>query len=70
MTEPCTIKRRNQDGSPFDVSCPLLLPDYQQFMRGVDRGNQLIGFYIMLGGGQESGGRDVFHTCITSTINI
>ena len=44
-TEPCTIRRRNQDGSRLDVPCPPLLPDYQQYMRGVDRGDQLVGFY-------------------------
>ena len=27
------------------VTCPPLLPDYQTFMRGVDRGDQLIGYY-------------------------
>ena len=29
------------------VACPLLLPDYQAFMRGVDRGDQLIQYYNM-----------------------
>ena len=24
------------------IQCPPLLPDYQQFMRGVDRGDQLL----------------------------
>ena len=42
---PTHIDRRNQDGSTSSISCPSLLPDYQQYMRGVDRGNQLIGFY-------------------------
>ena len=42
---PCTIRRRNQDGSRLDVPCPPLLEDYQQFMRGVDRGDQLVGYY-------------------------
>ena len=28
-----------------DVMCPPLMPDYQAFMRGVDRGDQLIGYY-------------------------
>ena len=27
------------------VTCPPLLPDYQAFMRGVDRADQLIGYY-------------------------
>jgi len=43
--EPVTIKRKNPDGSQLDVECPPLLPDYQQYMRGVDRGDQLIGYY-------------------------
>ena len=42
---PVTVKRTNQDGSRNDVPCPPLLPDYQQYMRGVDRGDQLIGCY-------------------------
>lgn len=42
---PTFVDRRNQDGSKTAVSCPPLLPDYQQYMRGVDRGDQLIGFY-------------------------
>ena len=28
-----------------EVSCPPLLPDYQAYMRAVDRGDQLIGYY-------------------------
>ena len=40
-----TVKRTSQDGSRNDVPCPPLLPDYQQYMRGVDRGDQLIGGY-------------------------
>ena len=39
---PVTVKRTSQDGSRNDVPCPPLLPDYQQYMRGVDRGDQLI----------------------------
>ena len=27
------------------VTCPPLLPDYQTLMRGVDRGDQLIGYH-------------------------
>ena len=33
------------DGMQEDVSCPPLLPDYQTFMRGVDRGVQLLSYY-------------------------
>ena len=40
-----TVKRKNPDGSSSDVPCPPLLPDYQQYMRGVDRGDQMIGCY-------------------------
>ena len=40
-----TVKRRNPDGTATHVPCPPLLPDYQQYMRGVDRGDQLIGCY-------------------------
>ena len=39
------IGRLNQDGSVTGISCPPLLPDYQQNMRGIDQGDQLIGFY-------------------------
>ncbi len=27
------------------VTCPPCLPDYQLYMRGVDRGDQLMGYY-------------------------
>ena len=41
-----TIMRREADGSRVvEVQCPPLLPDYQAYMRGVDRGDQMIGFY-------------------------
>ena len=40
-----TIMRREGDGTQIAVQCPPLLPDYQAFMRGVDRGDQMIGFY-------------------------
>ena len=43
--EPSTVKRRKLDGTQEDVSCPPLLPDYQKFMRGVDRGDQLQSYY-------------------------
>ena len=38
-----TVKWKNPDGTTTNVPCPPLLPDYQQHMRGVDRGDQLIG---------------------------
>ena len=40
-----TVKRKNPDGTRADVTCPPLLPDYQQYMRGVDRGDQLVTYY-------------------------
>lgn len=40
-----TVKRRNPDERSVDVSCPPPLPDYQQYMQGVDRGDQLVGYY-------------------------
>ena len=40
-----TVKRTASDGSKVDRTCPPCLPDYQQFMRGVDRGDQLEGYY-------------------------
>ena len=42
---PATVRRRDEVGSLEDVMCPPCLPDYQQYMRGVDRGDQLIGYY-------------------------
>ena len=40
-----TIMRRNKDGTQEAVRCPPLLHDYQQYMKGVDRGDQMIGYY-------------------------
>ena len=45
LDEDVTVKRKNADGSRVDVPCPPLLPDYQQYMRGVDRGDQLVTYY-------------------------
>ena len=39
-TTPTMVKRQNIDGTQ-DVIWPPLLPDYQQYMRGVDRGDQM-----------------------------
>ena len=44
-TNPPTVKRKTLDGSQTNVECPPLLPDYQAFMRGVDRGDQAIAYY-------------------------
>ena len=40
-----SVKRRRLDGSQKDVPCPPVLPDYQTYMRGVDRGDQLQTYY-------------------------
>ena len=45
VTPPATVARRRMDGSRVDVTCPPCLPDYQTYMRGVDRGDQLIQYY-------------------------
>ena len=42
---PITAKRREKDGTQKDVECPPCLPDYQKFMRGIDRGDQMMGYY-------------------------
>ena len=34
---PVTALRREKDGAKRNVECPPLLPDYQAFMRGIDR---------------------------------
>ena len=44
-SSPLTVQRREKDGTRRNVSCPPLLPDYQSFMRGIDRGDQLMGYY-------------------------
>ena len=43
--QKCEVKRRQQDGTSVDVACPPCLPDYQAYMRGVDRGDQLQSYY-------------------------
>ncbi len=32
-----TVKCRELDGTQIEVVCPPVLPDYQAYMRGVDR---------------------------------
>ena len=39
------MTRRSPNGLRYEVPCPSLLVDYQQFVRGVDRADQLIGYY-------------------------
>jgi len=43
--EQTKVTRRIKDGSCKLVPCPPCLPDYQHFMRGVDHGDQRIGYY-------------------------
>ena len=40
-----TVKRRKPDGSRVDLPCAPYLPEYQSFMRCVDRADQRIGYY-------------------------
>ena len=40
-----TVKRRRLDGTQVEVACPAVLPDYQIYMCGVDRGDQLQSYY-------------------------
>jgi len=44
-SQDVTVKRRTKDGTQEEVNCPPCLPDYQAYMRGVDRGDQIIGYY-------------------------
>lgn len=40
-----TVRRRGPEGRREDKECPPCLPDYQKYMRGVDRGDQLQSYY-------------------------
>ena len=42
---PATVRRRAGDGTQEDVMCPPCFPDYQAYTRGVDRGDELVGYY-------------------------
>jgi len=44
-SQDVTVKRRTKDGTQEEVNCPPCLPDYQAYMRGVDRGDQLMSYY-------------------------
>ena len=56
-----TVKRKNPDGTRTDVTYPPLLPDYQQYMRRVDRADQLVAYYN-LSRRSKNGGKDVLLT--------
>ena len=40
-----SVTRTARDGSEEEISCPPCLPDYQEFMRGVDLSDQQISYY-------------------------
>ncbi len=42
---PTTVLRTQGTGSRIAVDCPPCLPDYQKYMHGVFRGDQMIGYY-------------------------
>ena len=47
-TGPATVLRTTvseEEVTKEEVTCRPVLPDYQAYMRGVDRGDQLIGYY-------------------------
>ena len=44
-TKPCTVQRRQRTGTRTRVPCPECVPLYNQYMRGVDRGDQLRNYY-------------------------
>ena len=40
-----TVSRKQRDGSTIEVPCPESIIHYNMFMGGVDRGDQLRGYY-------------------------
>ena len=65
---PSTVKRRKLDATQEEVSCPSLLPDYQKFMRGVDRGDQLQSYYN-IGRRSRKWWKSIFFYIIEVSIN-
>ena len=43
--EEVTVRRTQKDGSSRDVPCPLAIKVYNRFMGGVDKNDQLRGYY-------------------------
>ena len=40
-----TVNRKQRDGTSLEVPCPASIISYNNFMGGVDRGDQLRGYY-------------------------
>ena len=40
-----TVSRQLSDGSKIEVPCPSSISEYNTYMRGVDRGDQIRGYY-------------------------
>ena len=68
VTTPTMVKQQNIDGTQ-DVICPPLLPDYQQYTRGVDRGDQMIGCYNVGRRSKKRWKRVWFHVIKCSILN-
>ena len=45
--EATVMRRRSNDGRRVSVTCPPCLIDYQELMRGVDHGDQMMGYYLV-----------------------
>ncbi len=44
-SQHATVLRRQKDGTRSPVTCPVAIAYYNQFMGGVDRGDQIRGYY-------------------------
>ena len=44
-TQNATVLRRQKDGSKLSFSCPTATASYNKYMGGVDRGDQIRGYY-------------------------
>ena len=63
----CTVKRHTTTGAQEDKPCPPCLPDYQCFMRGVDRNDQMQQYYN-LGRCSIKWWKRIFYYLVESTI--